>query len=216
MERHPRRSPATARRRRRSDGDARAATSRFSGADQLQLQTVAQASPPPQSFIHCRSQAGLPPFEDPLLLLLLVDPLDDSMQRPSATCTQTPCSVWFASSWAASAQVEKMPIGQIAVPHAQTRSTTPPRIRNPQPGIACVSAGALLGPASAADDAGGGVGSAVGRGRAAVLAVRALLQVEAADGEEPSPDEREAGSSEDAHGATLRRARRWAKFLAGR
>ena len=51
---------------------------------------------------------------------------------------------------------------------------------------------------------------------AAVLAVRALLQVEAADGEEPSPDEREAGSSEDAHGATLRRARRWAKFLAGR
>jgi hypothetical protein len=106
-----------------------------------QLQTEAHAAPPPHSLRHRRSHGLEPPELDD-------DEADDddevvapavSLQRPSASWTQTPWAVWFARREAASAQVAKMPIGQIAAPHAQTRSTALPRMRKPQFGIVWVS-----------------------------------------------------------------------------
>lgn len=55
-------------------------------------------------------------------------------QRSSDTCTQTCCSVCVARNDAAWAQVEYAPIEQIDSAHPHTRSTAPPRIRNPQCG----------------------------------------------------------------------------------
>jgi hypothetical protein len=79
----------------------------------------------------------------PLLPLVPELPEDDAaapgLQRSSASCVQTCCSVCDVSNAAACVHVVYVPIEQRSCPHAQMSSVAPPLMRNPQCGNACVS-----------------------------------------------------------------------------
>lgn len=76
------------------------------------------------------------PLEELLELLdeleLLLEVVSAVVQRCSATCTQTSCSVCAESNCAACAHVVKAPIEQMDSPQPHTSSVKVPRMRKPQ------------------------------------------------------------------------------------
>ena len=87
----------------------------------------AHAPPPPHSAMQALSQ-----LEPPELELLVFGVGTPTLQRSSATCVQTCCSVWDVRSAAACAHVVYAPMEQMESPQPQTSSEAPALIRKPQ------------------------------------------------------------------------------------
>ena len=106
------------------------------------MQSAAHEAPPPHDATQAWSQP-VPPFdeevEDALVPVVVVAGAVTSVQASFEICAHTSASVCFARSAAASSHVVNVPTGQTNVLQPQTRSTTEPRMRNPQFGIEAVS-----------------------------------------------------------------------------